>query len=164
MRLDLVISGGQTGADRAALDWALRVGLPHGGWCPQGRLAADCPLAPRYQLRETESAGYRQRTKRNVTDSDATLIFNLGVLDGGTLQTVKFAKTACKPCLVVQLDEVTAPQAAQLITAWQRQGDYRCLNIAGPREEKRPGLYAAVMRVLDHCADGEDGGRHPEMP
>ena len=65
-----VISGGQTGADRAALDWACENGVPHGGWCPKGRMAADGPLAPHYQLCETDSAGYRQRTKLNVRDSD----------------------------------------------------------------------------------------------
>lgn len=69
-----VISGGQTGADRAALDWACENGMPHGGWCPKGRIAADGPLAPHYQLCETDSAGYRQRTKLNVRDSDATLV------------------------------------------------------------------------------------------
>lgn len=85
-----VISGGQTGADRAALDWACENGVPHGGWCPKGRMAADGPLAPHYQLCETDSAGYRQRTKLNVRDSDATLVLNTGTLDGGTLQTVRF--------------------------------------------------------------------------
>ena len=88
--IEKIVSGGQTGVDRAALDWALQRGVAHGGWCPKGRLAADGPLPERYLLRETDSMGYRQRTKLNVRDSDATLIFNTGVLDGGTLQTVRF--------------------------------------------------------------------------
>ncbi len=92
-----VVSGGQTGVDRAALDWACKQRIPHGGWCPQGRRASDGPLSLKYQLRETESAGYRQRTKRNVQESDATLIFNVGELDGGSLQTLRFAERSGKP-------------------------------------------------------------------
>ena len=87
---NMVVSGGQTGVDRAALDWACNHRIPHGGWCPQGRRASDGPLSLKYQLRETESAGYRQRTKLNVQDSDATLILNVGELDGGTQQTLQF--------------------------------------------------------------------------
>ncbi len=78
----IIIAGGKTGADRAALDWACHHHIEHGGWCPKGRLAADGMLPIKYQLIETESAGYRQRTKLNVPGSDATLIFNIGVRDG----------------------------------------------------------------------------------
>ena len=113
--IDKIVSGGQTGADRAALDWALQRGVAHGGWCPKGRLASDGPLPERYLLRETDSAGYRQRTKLNVRDSDATLIFNTGVLDGGTLQTVRFAQTLGKPHFVVQIDEPAQESVAQRI-------------------------------------------------
>jgi hypothetical protein len=80
-------SGGQTGADRSALDWALRNHVPHGGWCPRGRKAEDGPLDAKYLLQETKSAGYLQRTRQNVMDSDGTLIVNLGTLEGGTLAT-----------------------------------------------------------------------------
>lgn len=146
-----VISGGQTGADRAALDWACENGIPHGGWCPKGRMAADGPLAPNYQLCETDSAGYRQRTKLNVRDGDATLILNTGALDGGTLQTVRFAQTLKKPHLVLQLDELTAPQAEQHVRAWLLSGRFGALNVAGPREEKRPGIYALAKALLTMC-------------
>lgn len=146
-----VISGGQTGADRAALDWACENGGPHGGWCPKGRMAADGPLAPHYQLCETDSAGYRQRTKLNVRDSDATLVLNTGTLDGGTLQTVRFAQTLKKPHLVLQLDELTAPQAEQHVRAWLLSGRFGALNVAGPREEKRPGIYALAKALLTMC-------------
>ena len=146
-----IISGGQTGTDRAALDWAIRHRIVHGGWCPRGRAAADGPIACHYQLRETESSGYRQRTKRNVQDSDATLILSTGELDGGTLQTRRFADALQRPHLVIQLDEAPAEECAKLITAGLIEGNFTTINIAGPREEKRPGIYALVAAVLETC-------------
>lgn len=153
-----IVSGGQTGADRAALDWAIGHRIAHGGWCPKGRVAADGPLALFYQLRETESAGYRQRTKRNVQDSDATLIFNIGEFDGGTQQTVRFAETLKKPHRFFQLDQTKLEDIALEVVQWLKQGQYAVLNIAGPREEKRPGIYAAVLSVLDLCIAQPAGG------
>lgn len=155
-----VISGGQTGADRAALDWACENEVPHGGWCPKGRMAADGPLASHYQLCETDSAGYRQRTKLNVKDSDATLVLNTGTLDGGTLQTVRFAQTLKKPHLVLQLDELTASQAAQHVRAWLVSGRFYALNVAGPREEKRPGIYARAKILLAMSLPIRNHGSH----
>ena len=152
-----IVSGGQTGVDRAALDWARQRGVIHGGWCPKGRLAADGPLPEHYLLRETESTGYRQRTKLNVKDSDATLIFNMGPLDGGTLQTVRFAQTLRKPHLVVQIDEMALEAAAQNVRTWLVARRFLTLNVAGPREEKRPGVYAGVFALLDACVKASDG-------
>ncbi|MYZ52382.1 putative molybdenum carrier protein [Malikia spinosa] len=149
--IERIVSGGQTGADRAALDWAHRHGVPHGGWCPKGRLAADGPLPAHYPLQETESAGYRQRTKLNVRDSDATLILNRGPLDGGTLQTLRFARMLGKPHLVIQLDELTLDEAVKQVRAWLSEGRFSALNVAGPREEKRPGIHASVRALLDAC-------------
>jgi hypothetical protein len=149
-----IVSGGQTGADRAALDFAYRTGIPHGGWCPKGRLAVDGPLSFKYQLRETESKGYRQRTKLNVQDSDATLIFNIGELDGGSQQTVRFAEALKKPHRIFQLDQMKPEGIAIEIAEWLKQGHYAVLNIAGPREERRPGIYALVLSVLDLCLRG----------
>lgn len=146
-----IISGGQTGVDRAALDWACSYRIPHGGWCPQGRRASDGPLSLKYQLRETESPGYRQRTKLNVQDSDATLILNVGELDGGSLQTLQFAERMGKPNLVVQIDQVALDELAGRITEWLIAGKFSTLNVAGPREEKRPGIYALALSVLDRC-------------
>jgi hypothetical protein len=147
----VILSGGQTGADRAALDWAIRHRIVHGGWCPRGRAAVDGPIACRYQLRETESDGYRQRTKLNVQDSDATLILNTGDMDGGTFQTVRFARAMGRPRLAIQLDEVTEEAAVHGITGWLAAGQFATLNIAGPREEKRPGIYALALSVLESC-------------
>lgn len=150
-----IVSGGQTGADRAALDWACRSSIAHGGWCPKGRLAADGPLPLQYQLRETESTGYRQRTKLNVKDSDATLVFNIGALDGGTLQTVRFAQTLKKPYRFYQLDQGNLEGVAQEIVNWLFQAEFKVINVAGPREEKRPGVYPLVVSVLDLCLKAE---------
>lgn len=86
-----------------------------------------------------------------MRDSDATLIFNIGDLDGGTLQTVRFAQNLARPYLVVQLDEVTPEGAAKMIRMWLTDGKFSVLNVAGPREEKRPGIYACVAALLDAC-------------
>jgi len=149
-----IVSGGQTGADRAALDFACFNRIPHGGWCPQGRIAVDGQLSFKYQLRETESSGYRQRTKRNIQDSDATVIFNTGALDGGTLQTQVLAEKMCKPHLLLQLDEQNLDLTALDLVHWLDQGKFSVLNVAGPREEKRPGIYRQVRQVLDVCLNG----------
>ncbi|SVA67282.1 uncharacterized protein METZ01_LOCUS120136, partial [marine metagenome] len=95
-----IVSGGQTGADRAALDWAIANCIPHGGWCPVGRLAEDGPIDTLYNLQETPKADYLQRTEWNVRDSDATVIFSLKPnLTGGSLATMKLAAEHVKPCL-----------------------------------------------------------------
>lgn len=99
-----IISGGQTGADRAALDWAIAAGIPHGGWAPKGRKAEDGRIPDCYQLLELPSASYRQRTRQNVLDSDGTLIVNLGELNDGTMLTRTFAEALDKPCLVIQVE------------------------------------------------------------
>lgn len=144
--IDKIVSGGQTGADRAALDWALQRGVAHGGWCPKGRLAADGPLPEHYLLRETDSTGYRQRTKLNVRDSDATLIFNTGVLDGGTLQTVRFAQTLGKPHLVAQLDELTQDSVVRRIRVWLTEGQFGVLNVAGRAKRSVRASMHALLR------------------
>ena len=140
-----VVSGGQTGVDRAALDVALDLGLPCGGWCPKGRKAEDGPLAARYPLTETPSAAYAQRTEWNVRDSDGTLVLNDGELRGGTAQTVELALGLGKPYLVVDL---SAHPSAAAVRAWARNHQIQVLNVAGPRESKSPGVYASAVRFL----------------
>lgn len=156
--IDRIVSGGQTGADRAALDWALANNVPHGGWCPKGRKAADGILADQYLLTETESEGYRQRTRRNVLDSDGTLIVNLGDLDGGTLATKLFAEKARKPYLVVQLDNGITRPILNEVLHWLRHYPVATLNVAGPREEKRPGVYALTYQLLHQLANWKRDG------
>lgn len=148
MVIKQIISGGQTGADRAALDWAIAHGIAHGGWCPQGRLAEDGVLDSQYQLVEIEHGSYRQRTKRNVLDSDGTLILNMGDLDGGTLATFEFAQQFNKPIYVVQVDkDVESEFAADM--RWLRVSNIATLNVAGPRESKRPNVYGLTLAFMD---------------
>ena len=140
-----IMSGGQTGVDRAALDVALALGLPCGGWCPQGRLAEDGPIDPRYPLRETPSADYAQRTEWNVRDSDGTLILARGRPTGGTAQTIVCAQQLKQPHLVVDLTRPADPAAAR---AWIARERLRVLNVAGPRESKSPGVYRDAVQFL----------------
>lgn len=157
--LACIVSGGQTGADRAALDFAIRHGYAHGGWVPNGRLAEDGPLALKYQLTELVNGGYRQRTRRNVQDSDGTLIVNLGKMEGGTLATQIFAQRLGKPCLLVQPESMA--DAASHVLPWLQAHAIRTLNVAGPRESKRPGMYRLTEALLEavHAAihHGSDG-------
>ena len=149
-----IVSGGQTGADRAALDWAIANGISFGGWCPLGRLAEDGVIDARYKLIELASGGYRLRTLRNVEDSDGTLILNLGEIDGGTLNTKRFAEKLKKPWSVLQLDNGVTEEMVARTTRFLRDNGIKILNIAGPRESKRPGIYAAVTAALDTLEQG----------
>ena len=150
-RIQEIRSGGQTGADRAALDWAIGRGLPHGGWCPRGRLAEDGRLARCYQLQETPSAGWSQRTRWNVRDSDGTLIVNLGRLEGGSLLTRRVATQLGRPCLVLQLDRGVEERPVAELRAWLAKHRIRRLNVAGPRESKRPGIASVTRELLDRA-------------
>ncbi|MDR1276037.1 MAG: putative molybdenum carrier protein [Candidatus Accumulibacter sp.] len=143
-----VVSGGQTGADRAALDFAMKHGYTHGGWAPHKRIAEDGVIPRKYQLTEMDEGGYRQRTRRNVIDSDATLIVNLGDLDGGSLATQVYAGKSGKPCLVVPVDSGVSEETVAQIIAWLRQHKVKTLNIAGPRESKRPGIHRSTFELL----------------
>jgi len=140
-----VVSGGQTGVDRAALDVALELGMPCGGWCPQGRKAEDGPLAPHYPLIETPSADYEQRTKWNVRDSDGTLVLTRGTPTEGTTFTIDHAARLGKPHLVLDLAEQPAPSA---VREWINAHGIKIVNVAGPRESKCPGIYAQASEFL----------------
>ena len=140
-----VVSGGQTGVDRAALDVALKLGLPCGGWCPRGRRAEDGRIPERYPLSETPSSAYPQRTEWNVRDSDATLILTCGRLRGGTALTARIAERLVKPCLVVDLE---CGPAAEEVAAWIRDMGLRVVNVAGPRESENSGLQTRAAAFL----------------
>ncbi|HYN79003.1 MAG TPA: putative molybdenum carrier protein [Lamprocystis sp. (in: g-proteobacteria)] len=144
-----IISGGQTGADRGALDFAIRHRYTHGGWAPPGRAAEDGLIPLKYQLIELAEGGYRERTRRNAQDSDGTLIVNLGELDGGTLATRAFAQQMGKPYLVVQLDLGVSVDTAADVVTWLRQHAIETLNVAGPRESKRPGIHRLTGELLE---------------
>lgn len=149
-----IISGGQTGVDRAALDAAIQYNIPHGGWCPRGRRAEDGIVDARYQLVETASHDYNQRTEYNVKDSDGTLILNLGKLEGGTAFTVRIAEAIPKPCLIVNL---ARPVDTHGVFTWLAVNKIHVLNVAGPRESKYPGIYARAKMELDRILDESMG-------
>jgi len=143
-----IVSGGQTGVDRAALDVAIALRIAHGGWCPAGRRAEDGRIPRRYRLRETTSQEYRVRTTRNVADADATLILCDAPVRGGTALTARAAAERRKPLLVVDL---AAPPPPADVRAWIVANGVETLNVAGPRESTAPGIRrhaAAYLRAV----------------
>lgn len=146
-----IVSGGQTGVDRAALDVAAELGLERGGWCPRGRRAEDGRIDERYPLRETPLRDYAQRTEWNVRDSDATLILARGPLRGGTALTRDIARRYRRPLLVVDLDR---PPAAAEVRDWLEREGVRVLNVAGPRESGAPGIRAQAAAYLREVLAG----------
>lgn len=140
-----IISGGQTGADRAALNIGLQLGIPIGGWCPQGRWAEDGIIDGRYPLQETPRRNPTQRTTWNVRDSDGTFILTWGTPTGGTALTIRMAERFKKPYLISNLEDQPFPESA---IRWIRQQAVYHLNIAGPRESSHPGTYARVAELL----------------
>lgn len=143
----MLMSGGQSGADRAALDWAFERGLRHGGWCSRGRKTEDGVLPERYLLRETPSASYLQRTKWNVRDSDATLNFTLpDRLGGGSKRTAAFADGLNKPWL-----HVRPGVHPKYVARFLLRHHVRTLNVAGKRESSAPGIGDLVQQVLSQA-------------
>jgi hypothetical protein len=140
-----VLSGCQTGVDRAALDVAMDLGYEAGGWVPKGRRAEDGVIPERYGVQETPSREYDQRTEWNVRDSDATLVLATGRLEGGTALTVETANRLEKPVFVVDLLQ---PRALASVLYWLEYEKVRVLNVAGPRESKVPGIRAMAMEYL----------------
>ena len=140
-----IISGGQTGADRAGLDAAIESNIPVGGWCPKGRKAEDGPIDEKYPLQETKSGDYRVRTEKNVKESDGTIIFTIGKPTGGTALTVKKAKSLAKPFMVIDLDD---DHDFDAVKVWLTGNKIEVLNIAGPRGSKFPDVYDRVKDYL----------------
>ena len=148
-----IISGGQTGVDRAALDAAISLGIPYGGWCPKGGWAEDLPEAPSLlalypNLRETADNDPRQRTEWNVRDSDALLILTTDIglsISKGTGFAVACAERMNKPCMIV---DIHADKAAASVVSWLRAHRDARLSIGGPRESEAPGIYAKALCFL----------------
>ncbi|MBF0613648.1 MAG: molybdenum cofactor carrier [Magnetococcales bacterium] len=148
-----IISGGQTGVDRAALDFAMAHGMPVGGWCPKGRKADDGPIEAHYPLRETPRSEYRQRTFWNMRDCDGALIFYRGELTGGTLLTVQLARSMKKVHRLVHLNRNADLEEMRTWLYGQR---IRILNVAGPRERGNRGIYSQTVAFLDALFGGRE--------
>jgi len=144
--IERIVSGGQTGVDRAALDTALVFGVPCGGWCPRGRKAEDGTIDARYPLQETPSGDYPQRTEWNVRDSDGTLVLTRGRPSGGSALTIGLARRLGRPCLV--LDLAAEPDPNEL-RQWMEAKEVSILNVAGPRESQQPGVQNDARAFLE---------------
>lgn len=146
--IEKIISGGQTGVDRAALDVAILLDIPYAGWCPKGRLDESGEMPSQYSLKETDSSDFSERTKLNIRDSDATLIivprWPVNVNDG-TLLTLDEVKNKKKPYLVVDLSK---EEKVSDILKWAQNNNVKTLNVAGPRESSFPGIYQKSFTVL----------------
>lgn len=148
--IEKVVSGGQTGVDRAALDVAIAAGIACGGWCPRGRIAEDGPIPDFYPLKETKRRGYIERTRLNVEESDGTLIITEGAPAGGTERALEHAERIGKPVLIVELGDELGGAGADLARArdWVAENGIRVVNIAGPRESTSGGIYDLAAAFL----------------
>lgn len=152
-----VVSGGQTGADRAGLDAAIELGLETGGWIPKGRRAEDGSIPESYaNLLETNSTIYAERTELNVRDSDATVIISRGPLSGGSLLTRKLAERYRRPVLHLDLEELPVPAAARKLRLWLSGSGWSTLNVAGPRASSDPDVYRLVRLLLADALSPSD--------
>jgi len=143
-----ILSGGQTGVDRAALDFALKNNIVCGGWCPKDRLAEDGRIPDNYPLKEASAKSYSWRTELNVRDSDATLIISLGTIRNGTELTIKMAESMGKPLMIIDLDRKD-DFLEEKFNNWLAEHNVETLNIAGPRESTNKGIYERASQLLE---------------
>ena len=150
MPLAKIVSGGQTGVDRGALDAALAAGFACGGWCPRGRAAEDGVIGERYPLSEMAEGGYLERTIRNVVDSDATLVLYFSELQGGTEQTVVHCMRRQKPYKLIDASEIAPLRSSELAAEFIAAHGVRVLNVAGPRASHAPLAYRYAFDTIEH--------------
>lgn len=145
-----IVSGGQTGVDQAGLDFAMLAGIPHAGWCPLGRRSEDGPIPAKYCLQETLSDYYRDRTTRNVQDSDGTIVFISGSIDAepGSALTFQLCRMNDRPSLLINFAVDTVENAAKSIREFVRDRQIKVLNIAGSRASISPGIGEKVIKAL----------------
>jgi hypothetical protein len=146
-----IISGGQSGADRAALDVAINLGISHGGWIPKGRLTENGMLDNKYRLKEMDTHNYNKRTEQNVIDSDGTLIISHGNLTGGSDYTRDMALRHDRPLLHIDLNKTLSSKGAGRIRSWIAEHDIKVLNVAGPRASKDPAIYLSTTDILERA-------------
>ncbi len=148
MALERVISGGQTGVDRAALDVAMKIGIDCGGWVPKGRFAEDGPLDISYPVQEMQTRSRSARTEKNIMDSDGTLVIFNHKADGGTALTIVLADVNQRPLCEIDLGSTSMEEALQTSLAWIAANDIKVLNVAGPRKSKDPTIYETATAFL----------------
>jgi len=147
--LKKIISGGQTGADRAALDVAIKFNIEHGGWIPKGRKTEKGPLPKKYRLLEMNTSDYRERTKQNIVDSHGTVIISRGKLTGGSKLTQSFASAIGRPNCYLDLLTAEEFEAAIILKSFIMENNIHTLNVAGPRLSHHPGIHMDVKTVLE---------------
>jgi hypothetical protein len=145
-----IISGGQTGVDQAALDAAIKLDIPHGGWVPKGRKTENGPLPDKYEMLETATSKYAGRTEQNVIDSDGTLIITRGSLTEGSEYTRSMAMKHNRPWLHIDLNKKPKFHAATIIMTWIEENGVEILNIAGSRASKDPAIYSDVINIIEN--------------
>ena len=153
--IEKIISGGQTGADQAALDMAIELGFEHGGWIPRGRKTENGLLPDKYKLQEMPTTSYPKRTEQNILDSDGTLIICHGKLTGGSSLTRKLAKKHDRPWLHLDMDKLSVCDASKTTTSWIDRNGIQVLNVAGSRASKDLGIYKATMEILRTVLDSQ---------
>ena len=146
-QVEKIISGGQTGVDRAALDYALECDIPHGGFCPKGRRALDGPLEEKYRLMETRTPLYSERTEKNLLAADGTLILYDGFLTGGTQLTHQLCQRNAKPLFVLNWNDIPATVSREF-NDWVDRFRFRTLNVAGPRDSSDHAIYKQALTIL----------------
>lgn len=144
-----IISGGQTGVDRAALDTALKNGIEAGGSCPTGRLDEFGTIPEQYPLKELKNGGFAERTAQNVKDADGTVIIYPGELSGGTEQTFRFCIDRQRPYVLINASRIPVEEAASSIAHFVRENKINTLNVAGPRQSEWPAGYEYAFAALD---------------
>ena len=144
-----IVSGGQTGADRAALDFAIKHNIPHGGWVPKYRAAEDGKVPDVYELQEMPTQSYSRRTEQNAIDSDGTVIISHGRLRGGSAFAAKMAKKHDRPWLHLDMAKLAVDKAGRRLQKWVDDNSISVLNLAGPRQSSDPAIYDVTMKVLE---------------
>lgn len=151
-----IISGAQTGVDRAALDAAIESGIDAGGWCPEGRISEDGTIPEKYPVQVLKDAGYRQRTRKNVVDSDGTVIIYFGYPSGGTELTISFCIKEHKPYVLIDAEEISIKRASTKVLSFIEKHSIITLNVAVPRAGGEPRAYEYAYQLISTILNKND--------